>query len=535
MKVTFGMELDGYESSGPTNTIGEVTVGPLGFLGILETQLGLVGNWPNEAIRVVQYLHCLKSLDNGDRFYSRSLTNDELAVARTLLNWRDTWIEAGWNGSASPTNSKRLTDLAEVEKTSRDTLSLGVADRSRCVLNTLRKRGSLGIAVDLTEEISNLPFVWQEILSLLDVKENDSLKNKAITAEEGSDLALLQNIIVNNQKAEFKGDGSVVFLTAHSEEVLARCLAQMIDESSDCLQGSWFCERLSTSIVTGRKSDILDIILSGLDLPRSGSSSPSRWRPHLQILPLSISLLWEPLDPYRLLEFLSNPVCPLPAFARYRLAEAVARCPGIEGEEWNRTVTDLQDKYSQQKDLSELIDQWLKPDRYDPEEGASVDVAAERCQKVARWAAAQASLPDLKPGIKELFYAASSQSGTAAKLLDEMRKGGVETIKRLQLDRLLDQATSRGVSISGNFAECGHVHSVNSPAAMIDQNERVVWWDFVEPHIPSKWPWSPQEIVQMQAHGISLPTVDSLLQQQAESWYKPILSATRQIVFRFFS
>jgi hypothetical protein len=92
MKVTFGMELDGYESFGPTNTVGEVIVGPLGFLSILETQLGLVGNWPNEAIRVVQYLHCLKSLDNGDRFYSRSLANDELAVARTHLYWRDTWI-----------------------------------------------------------------------------------------------------------------------------------------------------------------------------------------------------------------------------------------------------------------------------------------------------------------------------------------------------------------------------------------------------------------------------------------------------------
>ena len=531
MKVTFGIELDGYESLCPSNTVGEVTVGPLGLLNILETQLGLTGNWPSEALRVVQYLHCLRSINNGARFYSQSLVNDEIAVARSLLSWRDTWIEAGWNGSASLGDSLRLRDLAEVERCTKDVLSLGTPDRLQNLLTELRKRGGLQITVYLTDDISNLTSVWQEILSLLNMVQPDAETIKGVIAAEGSDLALLQNIVTNSQKVRFQGDGSVMFLTAHSEEVLARCLAQIIDQGDNSIKGSWFSERLNTSILTGKNDDILDMIFPGHDLPRLGSSSPSRWRPHLQVLPLSISLIWEPLEPYRLLEFLVNPVCPLPAFARYRLAEVVARYPGIEGEEWIRKVGDLQDKFSKEKDLSALIEQWLKPGRYDPEVGVPATLAAERCQQVSRWAAAQASRRDLKPGVKELFYAASSQSSTAAKLLDEMSKGGVQTIKRLQLDRLLDQATSRGVSISENFAECGHAHKVNSPAAIIESNERIIWWDFVEPYMPSKWPWSPQEIVQMQAHGIRLPTVDYLLQQQAKSWIRPILSATRQIIF----
>ena len=39
--------------------------------------------------------------------------------------------------------------------------------------------------------------------------------------------------------------------------------------------------------------------------------------------------MWNPLDPYSLIQFLTHPVCPIPKRVRRRLAEAVTDAPGI--------------------------------------------------------------------------------------------------------------------------------------------------------------------------------------------------------------
>ena len=93
VKITFGMSLDGYEPPEQGNSLGAVVTGPSGMLGLLETRLGLSGEWPAQPIRVIQYQQCLEAADNAERFYSRSLNIDALAVAKVLLRWRDEWVE----------------------------------------------------------------------------------------------------------------------------------------------------------------------------------------------------------------------------------------------------------------------------------------------------------------------------------------------------------------------------------------------------------------------------------------------------------
>ena len=39
-RITFGLYLDGQRGAPPSDSVGEAVVGPLGLLGILETQLG---------------------------------------------------------------------------------------------------------------------------------------------------------------------------------------------------------------------------------------------------------------------------------------------------------------------------------------------------------------------------------------------------------------------------------------------------------------------------------------------------------------
>lgn len=98
MKIRFGLNLDGQRGWHVKNSLGEITVGASGMLGILETQLGLISNQVPQSRRVVQYLECLKQFNSKSRFYHRSLEADESGTAATLLNRRDQWYLHGWNG-----------------------------------------------------------------------------------------------------------------------------------------------------------------------------------------------------------------------------------------------------------------------------------------------------------------------------------------------------------------------------------------------------------------------------------------------------
>ncbi len=78
MKITFGMSLDGYEPPVQESNIGEYVTGPMGFLDLLETRLGLSGDFPAQPLRVIQYQKCLSEADIGEdqMFYSKSFSVD---------------------------------------------------------------------------------------------------------------------------------------------------------------------------------------------------------------------------------------------------------------------------------------------------------------------------------------------------------------------------------------------------------------------------------------------------------------------------
>ena len=116
MIVRFGMDIDRLMPEEPQSRLGFVIVGPVGFLSILETQLGLESPLVSSATRLVQYSECLRRLDTIRRFYHQSFRVDELIVAKTLLSWRDQWYAAGWNGTMSKDAGERLRDMAEIEK-----------------------------------------------------------------------------------------------------------------------------------------------------------------------------------------------------------------------------------------------------------------------------------------------------------------------------------------------------------------------------------------------------------------------------------
>lgn len=532
MKITFGLALDGYESPEPKNSIGEFITGPSGFLEVLETRLGLGSKWPTQALRVVQYQQCLEEAANSKQmFYSSSFEKDALAVSQTLLGWRDEWLIAGWNGTSASSDSKRLRDMAEVEMLARQKLGAGVAERLQSVIAALDTRQP-GIAeVCLTDPLNAFPKAWQDVLNRLPITQAAEDKWENTTAEAGSDLASLQNALLNNTTATIRGDGSLFVIEAHNDHTLSRTLGECLG-NADAWGGK------CTSIITGKHGAALDDGLKLANLPITGSSNNSQWRPATQVLRLALSLLWKPLDPHRLLEFLTHPVCPVRQPLRSNLAKVVANTPGLGGPDWSNIIEKARTYAIEQADgnadagkgVIESIKTWLTPERFDPSEGALAAKLAEHCARVARWAAKRANMPNITDAQKSSLVAAQMQAASAVEAIDEIAKAGSETLTKLQLERLIDQVTSCGGARPDINAECGHINVLRDAAAAIEPVERVVWWDFSPPDLPHKWPWTPDEIEQLRNHGVTLSSVDNMLQLAAKTWLRPVMAATRQLV-----
>ena len=114
LKITFGLDLDGYQDLQPRDRFNESICGSQGFLRLLELRLGLASKPASAAGRIVQYREFLQNAASiKERFYTASFAKDPLAVAETLLRWRDELVLAGWDGSPDPAASQRIRDLAE--------------------------------------------------------------------------------------------------------------------------------------------------------------------------------------------------------------------------------------------------------------------------------------------------------------------------------------------------------------------------------------------------------------------------------------
>ena len=96
MKVRFGLHRDGLHPDTATDSVGEITVGPVGFLRLLEGDLGIAPAAVHPAEEVALYRSCLADLDDLARFYHASFGVDPVGVTRTLLDWRSGWYLHGW-------------------------------------------------------------------------------------------------------------------------------------------------------------------------------------------------------------------------------------------------------------------------------------------------------------------------------------------------------------------------------------------------------------------------------------------------------
>src|SRR5690606_26502936 len=398
------------QPSPPETAVGVAAAGPQRLLCLLEQQLGLPTPTVRPGEALLAYQSCLEDLDSPARFYHASLEVDGLGVARALLGWRAAWYEAGWRGRFSGTVSRRLADLAEVEALARERVPPCDGQRLARIADALDSGLVTQIErIVLHDEPETLPFAWRRVLAHFDCvtaagvapipqgmpgTDLHAIQRLLIDIERESDAdAALERMRENEQiqPIRLRGDDSLIVLRSVSRDLSAQTIAEHVRALG---------RPARTVLIAERDGIIVDNALERVGLPRAGFQHYSRFRAVTQVLKLVLSLVWKPLGPRALLQFLLHPVGPLPRYARSRLADAVAEEPGVGGRAWQAALERIAERTAENADddggtsNEKLVDDirwWLECERYAPDEGAPISVLVERAQRTASWLVRRAS------------------------------------------------------------------------------------------------------------------------------------------------
>jgi ATP-dependent helicase/nuclease subunit B len=536
-RIEVGKDFDGAISIVPKSTLGHLVCGPSRLLSWLESQLGLESPEVSFTSRMVLYLSCIKELDGPERFYHESLKQDEFGVARTLMQWRDTWFEAGWQGDVvGADNTPRLVDMQDIEKLALNRVPVCLGQRVQRVLTELEQQ-QLDVTLSLRDPVAVFPKVWRELFERLSAAQDDHRLEPS--CDDDSDLAKLQRHLVTPQdpseKITLSGDGTVVFLKDGSPQLSATWIARFANEQSEV--------DASVAILATDHGATLDDALNDAGYPRLGFSDTSIWRPVFQVLPLSLELLWRPLDPGVLLQFLTHPMGPIPRTIRRRLARVVSKQPGIGSDIWcgevekglDDAVKDLDPEPAKKKrdELKSEIDFWLGSERFNPQTGIDIELLRERVRRVSLWLgrvlAAQKDSDEAS-----LYGSALGQSDELLQTLARLRESGVDYLPRVSVRRLIEAIRSTGSSRPGRPRQCipntQQLLRADSPAGFIETVSTVIWWGADNERLPASYPWSRIEQLALFEHGVELLPLDTQLEWQSTSWLRPILAASKRLV-----
>lgn len=520
MKLRFGAHLDGQHGRPPANQLGVLDVGPLGLLSVLEAQLGLVPPRSSSSQRVIQYRDCLKKLDQPSRFYHRSLEVDDFGTAATLLDWRDDWLIHGWTGKPPGKALARLQDMADVEDLASGQVAPGMAERLNAVAGALAGKRTLIESIALIDSPDAFAPLWRRVLEKLPctLPQTGTVLGKGLLAEIQRAI-LAPDATTRRERLAWRDDGTVFVARAETAVLGARWIAETLRRAAP-----------DVLYVANSEAAATDLYLGAADYPRQGLSETSAFRPALQLLPLTLELLWKPLNFHALIQFLTHPIAPIPIGARRRLASVQAEHPGVGGPRWNAAITEIEEAYADKNALRirELIDYWIDHPRFATASGAPVATVLERTQRLCEFF--RNSPGDATPALRHAHAAGLGQCLGFAENLGRLLEQGVETLRPRQLEQLVRQSTARGNDNPLRIAEAGALPCISHPGATLGQHAVVLWGPLDAPALPASWPWSKSEISALREVGCLLPDTGALLQQTASEWLRPLLAATDRLI-----
>jgi RecB family exonuclease len=530
VKVFLGLKADGSLPMPIKNTLGEVTVGPLGFLALMETQLSIPAIDTPFTTRLIQYLACIDSCNHPGAFYHASYAADPFSVARTLLQWRDQWYLAGWNGACDADSPARLLEMASIEAVAKDQVDAGLGQRIQHAISLLADNTIAIESITLLDPLEQFSYLWQQLILHIDAPAETSMP---ITPQgaKNTDLLRLQHHLLaeSTDKLTLNNDGSFLVLRAESPEDSCAAMAQFTQNRLTASGDN------TLAILTEVRGDLLDEAFEANHTPRLGFQGLSPWRPVFQVLPLACELLWEPLNANALFQFLSHPIGPIPARFREKLAQTAADNPGIGSDAWNETLNRCLEKEEEDKRQRHVdnIQYWLQSPRFSPNRGVDSQTLIERAQRVADWLLGSRSSTDESPR-KALYNIALNQVAEFIDAVKRLQAHGRDPLTRENVLRLIQDVRGTGAPVVDRFAEVSpdqsRAYRASHSGSFYAPVNTVVWWDCQAADHVQRWPWSNTERKSLAENGVHLHTEDSQLSWLGQAWQRPILQAQQQCI-----
>ncbi len=495
MILYFGLELDDLVFPQYRQTRGgHHHLGPQKLLYFLEAHLGLIGHPANnEYLRIEQYRQALQWYLNRDpeAFFARSFAADQLAAATTLLQMRDELLLAGWDFQMATAEGlpERLAVLAAVEscfQASGDaeeeafylSLSAGYADRFQMALDHLQSGNTIGLdQIYLNEPLELLPHHFQKLFRHFAAQgiQVEDIKTSS-PPQVDSDLAVFQAILQGqldrDQRPPLRGDGSLLLLKAKRETEAANFLARFFRHNP----------QFRPVCLIPEKNRALDDALIQDGLPSLGILSASLARPSLQILKLISTFLWNPIDPYKILEFVSLAVKPLDDELGRRIASQIAATPGMQGDGWRNMLRiyfeELQEKAAQDSSIEPdkirtQYEFWFERNRFPASGTVPRAEVIKIFSELQRWA--YQCFEDSNGKEKSLLVL-SEQARRITDLLETLPEKDSQ-LSHLELERIV-RTIYEPSPVLFKERQVGHLPHLHHSSAIIEDTEDILWWNF---------------------------------------------------------
>lgn len=487
VRLIFDAALDGPGWPGPVGragfAFGEVWLGPLGILGLLETRLGLGGRFEEPLQRACRLAAGIRDLPG---YWQPSFAVDPLGTSRRLLRDRDELRLWGWTGQPV---SQRLRELAAATAD----VSPGIPDRLTAVAQALgvRRTGcptGLESLVSFTQ-ISSLAPLWRALFQ--------GLRHAGLAVEERPQIRGFSP----------QEDRRCCLLRRHGALDVA-------DEVAASL-AAW--DTLDGVVLIGADS-VLDAALARHGLPRVGAhaGSPASSR----LLSLVLEAAFHPMEMGDLHALLVASPGPVPRPVAAELTKAIRQLPGRRTDAWKEALAKglAHIDEERRKDVEKRLADLLSP-VCGRAEKLSVQALGERMKALDTWARARVAFD---PSLLEL-------SSRIRSLLQAIDLWQVSELTWDQLRRLCDHLGEP--AWTWQPAQAGLAH-VARPGAILAPARAIVWWNFSRDAVPR-----PERVLLTRAEreglrdvGAEAPDPALAMAIETEGWRRPFLQAEQALI-----
>ena len=573
MRIQFGLELQHrtFPVEGPTTTKTDYCFGQLGLITLLEKEMGILLPARHTYLRFEQYRQFLlvHLQQFPTAFYSQSFKADSMATAKALLERRDELLLAGWSFGATEHTPSRLKVFAQIEDIAAgeelEPLDFSFADRFCEVMNALDYQPDLPIdCIQLQEPLNLLPIYLQKLLEKLRAIGVQILEPQNKIHSVQNNLTAFQARLIKQDLLDFKPnpeDTSVLILKARSESTAAEYIAKALKQTPS----------FRPLCLIKDKNTALDTALVQEGAPSLGIGVATMARPTLQVLRLITTFLWNPIDPFKILEFVSLPSIPLHNTLKRAIAKTMAERPGLNSKVWFAVIENALDKIEQnaenksseektgkeiRDEAEENFNRLFKRTRYDRNKKVPREVLLDLFSFLVSWCQKdierrsnnvdrierelkketdQNKIEELNVDVerKQKALLVHTRLFAQAKSIEEVLLALPEHEKfftALQVDRLINML-SEPVAISLRTEEKGHLDYICHQTTIVEPIDNLLWWNFIDTERATNFErWYKQEEAYLKQHNCLIEKASLENERQLWKRIQPVMKVQEQLL-----